>query len=80
VVSNVRNELTHLGNNSRSFEGSDLLFLAESVYAVVCICMLLECGVSSETLASKVNSHRMTWDRERLMKLIVNVRSQFTDE
>ncbi|HKR49383.1 MAG TPA: HEPN domain-containing protein [Pseudonocardiaceae bacterium] len=78
TVSQVRNELTHLGNNSRMFDGGDLTFLTESVYAVVRICMLMECGVSPETLIEKVNSPTITWYRERLKETIERVRSQFT--
>jgi hypothetical protein len=80
TLSQVRNELTHLGNNSRVFHGADLLFLTESVYAVVRICMLMECGVSSETLTKKANSPAMTWYRDRLKATIEKVRSQLAGQ
>jgi len=80
TLSQVRNELTHLGTNSRVFHGADLLFLTESVYAVVRICMLMECGVSPETLTRKANSPTMTWYRERLKGTIEKVRSQLAGQ
>lgn len=76
TLSQVRNELTHLGNNSQTFDGSDLHFLAESVYAVVRICMLIECGVPLETLTEKANSPAIAWYRDRLLKAIERVRKQ----
>jgi hypothetical protein len=76
TLTQVRNELTHLATESRVFDGADLLFLTESVYAVVRICMLMECGVSPETLTEKANSSTMTWYRDRLRGAMENVRSQ----
>jgi hypothetical protein len=76
TLSQVRNELTHLGATSRSFSGSDLFFLAESAYAVVRICMLLDAGVSTETLTEKANSEAATWYRERLKQSIERVRHE----
>jgi hypothetical protein len=76
TLSQVRNELTHIGPDSRIFRGEDLLFLTESVYAVVRICMLMECGVSQEILTSKANSSSVTWYRDRLMGSMERVRSQ----
>ena len=76
TVAKVRNELTHLGTDSREFVGADLVFLAESVYAVVRICILIECGVSPATLAAKADSQAMTWYRERLKGAIATVRDQ----
>ncbi len=79
TLSQVRNELTHLGTNSRVFRGADLLFLTESVYAVVRICMLLECCVSHETLVEKANSSTSTWYRDRLKGSLERVRRQLAE-
>jgi hypothetical protein len=76
TLTQVRNELTHVATESRVFDGADLIFLTESVYAVVRICMLMECGVSPETLTEKGNSSTMTWYRDRLRGAMENVRSQ----
>jgi len=78
TVSRVRNELSHLGDNSR-FSGSDLSFLAESVYAVVRICMLIECGVPPEILINKANSPTINWYRERLTESIERVQRQLSN-
>jgi hypothetical protein len=77
TVAKVRNELTHLGSSTRAFDGSDLLYLAESVYAVARICMLLECGVSPDTLATKANAYHATWYRQQLKESIQKIRAQF---
>jgi hypothetical protein len=69
-----------MGNDSRVFEGADLVFVTESVYAVVQICMLMDCGVSSEILTRKANSSTMTWYRERLKAAIARVRRQLTSQ
>jgi hypothetical protein len=76
TLSQVRNELTHIGPDSKEFRGEDLLLLTESVYAVVRICMLMECGVSHEILTRKANSSSIAWYRERLKGSMERVRSQ----
>jgi hypothetical protein len=76
TLSQVRNELTHITTDSRVFRGGDLLFLSESVYAVVRICMLMECGAAHEMLIEKANAPMMTWYRNRLKKSLEKVRSQ----
>jgi hypothetical protein len=80
TLTQVRNELTHLANDSRVFEGADLVFLTESVYAVVRICMLMECGVSHETLTRKANSSTAAWYRDRLKASLHTVRTQLARE
>lgn len=76
TIVRVRNELTHLAGDSRAFSGSDLIFLTESVYAIVRLCMLMESGVSQETLIQKATASNMTWYRGRLMETIEKVRMQ----
>ncbi|WP_326552880.1 HEPN domain-containing protein [Micromonospora sp. NBC_01813] len=61
VVATVRNELTHLSSERRSFDERHLLPLTESVFAVVQICMLLQSGVPIETVSKKAASYRRTW-------------------
>lgn len=80
TISQVRNELSHLGTNSLMFDAGDLIFLTESVYAVVRICMLMECGAPSETLTKKANSPTITWYRERLKDATARVRSQLASD
>ncbi|MEV4139370.1 HEPN domain-containing protein [Dactylosporangium sp. NPDC049742] len=76
TLSDVRNELTHLNADSPEFSGGDLMFLTESVYAVVRTCMLLDCGVSIDILTQKASSNRLFWYRERLAEAIERVREQ----
>lgn len=79
TLSAVRNELTHLGAQPRVFDGGDLYFLSESVYAVLRICMLHEVGVAHETLAAKANADSMTWYGERLKRSLAAVRAELAD-
>lgn len=74
TLSQVRNALTHLNTHSPEFHGSDLLFLTESVYAVVRTCMLLDCGVPSDLLAKKADSGPLAWYRRRLDDAMDRVR------
>lgn len=77
LLTQVRNELTHVGEGSRSFSGSELAFLSESVISVVRVCMLLECGVDPETLKGKADSHALTWYKPRLERALDIVRQDF---
>ena len=54
----MRNALTHLNADSPEFNGGDLVFLTESVYAV--LRMLLDCGVAIDTLTQKPIQTRFT--------------------
>jgi hypothetical protein len=76
TLSQVRNALTHLNADSPEFNGGDLVFLTESVYAVVRICMLLDCGVAIDTLTQKADSDTVYWYRSRLAQSIERVREQ----
>jgi hypothetical protein len=76
TLSQVRNALTHLNADSPEFDAGDLVFLTESVYAVVRICMLLYCGVSIDMLTKKANSETVYWYRDRLTQSVERVREQ----
>jgi hypothetical protein len=76
TLKQVRNALTHLSADSPEFDGGDLVFLTDSVYAVVRICMLLDCGVSIDTLTQKADSYPVYGYRGRLAKSIERVRNQ----
>ena len=78
TLSDVRNALTHLNADSPEFDGGDLVFLTESVYAVVRICMLLDCGVSIDALTQKADSDTVYWYRGRLARSIERVRQQLS--
>jgi hypothetical protein len=72
-------ECTDVRNaDSQEFNGGDLVFLTESVYAVVRICMLLDCGVAIDTLTQKAHSDTVYWYRGRLALSIERVREQLS--
>jgi hypothetical protein len=66
VVAQVRNELTHLDADRTQFNGGDLYWLAESVFAVVRICLLLDCGLNPNTVESLSETESMTWARRKI--------------
>lgn len=73
ALSQVRHDLTHIGANAGMFDDS-LLFLSESVYAVVRICMLLEAGVPIEVLERRASAYPFDWYKERLQRSIEKIR------
>ncbi|MFI7224411.1 HEPN domain-containing protein [Nonomuraea angiospora] len=75
TIAAVRNELTHLAGDKSSFEGSDLYYLSESVYAVMRVCMLLECDIPPGVLAAKRESNAASWHMERIATSIERARS-----
>lgn len=78
AVSQVRNRLTHLGDDGKT-SGADLRHLAESVYAVTRVSMLLEAGVPITVLEAKAESDNMTWYRDQLHGAISRARSKSKD-
>ncbi|GAA1867278.1 ApeA N-terminal domain 1-containing protein [Asanoa iriomotensis] len=74
VVAGVRNELTHLGRKSRQFSGSDLRRLANSVFLVTGIAMLLETGVPAATLAARAECDALTHGAQELQDTVRVVR------
>ncbi|MEU6425622.1 HEPN domain-containing protein [Microbispora sp. NPDC046973] len=76
TIAGVRNKLTHLPGDEESFRGGDLYFLAESVYAVMRVCMLLEAGISREVLASKKGSEPVSWHMDRVASAMERVRAR----
>lgn len=77
TVASVRNELTHLKEGASSANGADLWRMAESVYAVARICMLLEAGVPADVLDRKANESHMLWYKHDLAATIAKVRAGF---
>ncbi|WP_244876482.1 HEPN domain-containing protein [Winogradskya consettensis] len=50
AVKKARNSLTHLDEAQRKFDGADLLWLAESMFYVTTLCLLLHTGLKPERL------------------------------
>ncbi|MFF0243396.1 ApeA N-terminal domain 1-containing protein [Streptosporangium sandarakinum] len=76
TISGVRNKLTHLPGNESPFSGGDLNSLSESVYSVMRVCMLLECGIPQEILASKRESSSASWGADKIKSAVERVRAQ----
>lgn len=77
LLARVRNELTHVGEASRSFGGAELVFYTESVISVVRVCMLLECGVAADSLKAKADSYPLIWFKSRLEDALDVARRDF---
>jgi hypothetical protein len=76
TIADVRNDLTHLGSDEYRFSGEDLLWLSESVYSVVRICMVQEIGVDNAILTQLAESDQATWYRDRLAVSLERVRAE----
>ncbi|MEV7629387.1 HEPN domain-containing protein [Actinoplanes sp. NPDC089786] len=74
TCSQVRNEVTHIGSRVDKIDGEDLFFLAESVYDVVRICLLLVAGAPVEVLERKAASYATTWYKDRLWERVEKLR------
>jgi hypothetical protein len=80
TVAQARNSLTHLNNRQNTSSAPDLAYLAESAYAVVRACMLLECGVPIETLTKRADSYEQTWYADRVQHTINRNRAALRNE
>lgn len=71
AVVEVRNRLTHHDKDRQiTFKEGDLYFLAESVYLLVMLCLLRECGVNEGVLAGVEDSMSMQFLRLKLAEII----------
>jgi hypothetical protein len=74
VIAGVRNALTHLDSRRSGFDGGDLYYLSESLYALARACMLMELGVSGARIAEKSNSQPFSWYSNRLNGAVERLR------
>ncbi|MGY3515317.1 ApeA N-terminal domain 1-containing protein [Micromonospora sp. PTRAS2] len=74
AISQLRNDLTHLGPAPHRIQGGDLRALSDSVYAVTRACMLIECGVRKEELAEWATSYSASWLADRVKTAVLRVR------
>lgn len=58
AIKKVRNDLTHLDEGRETYDGADLLCLAESLFNVTRLCLLLRTGLDREHLPRIANSIR----------------------
>ncbi|GHJ48221.1 hypothetical protein Cs7R123_55630 [Catellatospora sp. TT07R-123] len=75
VVKKARNELTHLDNGRPEYSGADLLWLAESVYTVTRVCLLLHAGMGP-ALALKIATRRPVWSTRELVQAAVKTMAE----
>jgi len=80
TVAQLRNVLTHLGADALRLRDGDLLYLAESVYAVVSVCMLLECGVEPNMIAANIDRGNLFWYKDRLHETVSRLRQQLRQQ
>lgn len=66
ATKDARNRTVHRGRRGKQLDGASLFSLAESVYFLVCLCLLRESGVSEEDLRKVQTHRRFGWLRERL--------------
>lgn len=60
AVKKARNNLTHLDEARRKFDGADLYWLAESLFQVTRLCLLLRIGLEDQGL-SKIVQRIYRW-------------------
>ncbi|MFI7543106.1 HEPN domain-containing protein [Actinoplanes sp. NPDC049599] len=60
AVKKARNNLTHLDEDRQHFDGSDLYWLAESLFQVTRLCLLTRAGLSADRLP-KIVRHIYGW-------------------
>ena len=65
IVRARMNHLVHRGLHG-SLEGKRMYDLSESLYFLVVLCLLRECGISEETLSKMQNHQRFRWVSEQL--------------
>jgi hypothetical protein len=76
AVKKARNNLTHLDENRQSFDGSDLYWLAESLFQVTRLCLLTRTGLSADRLP-KIVRHIYGWsDIGRLERAVQRITGQ----
>ena len=78
VITMARNRLTH-HDEYQPFEREhgDLLFLADSVYVLVMLCIFKECDVPDEALINIRGNGRIRFTRDKLQEIIPRL-SRFT--
>jgi ApeA N-terminal domain 1 len=71
VIVEARNRMTHHDKERQiAFKEGDLYFLAESVYLLVMLCLLRECGVNEDVLADVGDSMSVRFLHRNLAEII----------
>lgn len=74
VLVGVRNRITHLTSSKSDFEGPDLVYLSESLYALVRGCILIHVGVDPEIVAARANHWQIAWYGDRVNEAVSRLR------
>ncbi|MFC4067383.1 ApeA N-terminal domain 1-containing protein [Actinoplanes subglobosus] len=78
AVKKARNNLTHLEDNRQTFDGSDLYWLAESLFQVTRLCLLMHTGLAADRLP-KIVQHIHGWsDTGKLERAVQRIAGQST--
>lgn len=75
TITAMRNDLTHLASADEGPSGSYLYYLTESVFSIMKIFLLLNVGVSSDTLVTKVRDSEIIQYREGIISSISEARA-----
>ncbi|WP_373873139.1 HEPN domain-containing protein [Actinoplanes italicus] len=76
AVKKARNNLTHLDDNRQSFDGSDLYWLADSLFQVTRLCLLMRTGLAADRLP-KIVKHIYGWsDIGKLERAVERIAGQ----
>jgi hypothetical protein len=70
VVSTCRNDLTHLEGLREQYDGGDLYWLAEGVFNVTRLCLLVHVGLHSELLPKLAKSWPIQEAQDRVLKTV----------
>ncbi|MEU8003212.1 HEPN domain-containing protein [Catellatospora sp. NPDC049111] len=76
VVKTVRNELTHLEGGRPHYDGDDLRWLAESVYTITRVYLLLQAGMSMDSVGNIARRGPVWSVRDAIRAAITNVAKQ----
>jgi len=70
VVSKCRNGLTHLEGLREQYDGGDLYWLAEGVFNVTRLCLLLHVGLDRELLPKLAQSWPIQGTQDRVLDVV----------
>lgn len=79
VITESRNRLTHHDKERAiDFQPGDLYFLTESLFTLVMLCLLRECGMSDQTLGTIATNSSIVFLRGKLGEIVPRLHAQVT--
>ena len=70
VVSKCRNDLTHLETDREQYDGGDLYWLAEGVFNVTRLCLLMHVGLDASRLPTIASAWPITSSTDRIREAV----------